>query len=182
MNFTRGGFIGSLKQPKTIPPTSTYRTLPTGLSDRDGLRLAYQQPDHVYIQENKMYIAGSKTATDWVHNVAFIPTQQTQYHNIYKSAFDQLKKNPQVNELIGHSAGGAVLLELQKQYPNRFDKTRSYSAPVFNPLGSGQLNENHLRFRTIGDPVAMLDNGAITMNKNILNPFITHSFTNYGEI
>ena len=182
MQKTKGDILRQLKQPKKVPLTRIYNvTIPEALSDKEGLKLAYQQPNHIYINNNKMFIAGSKNLQDWVDNVAFIPPQLTTYHNIYKSANDTLMLNPQVNEAIGHSAGGAVLLELEKQYPKRFDKTRSYSAPVFSPLGFERLDENHLRFRTTLDPVAMLDNSAITINKNSINPFSNHSFENYGD-
>ena len=141
------------------------------ISDAEGLRMAYQQPNHIYIKDNRMYIAGSKSPKDWVDNVAFIPAQLTQFHNIYQSAHTELQNNPQVNELIGHSAGGSVLLELEKQYPNRFQKSRSYAAPVFSPLGNENLDQHHLRFRTLGDPVAILDDSAITVKKPTINPF-----------
>ncbi len=150
------------------------------LSDREGLKLAYQQGNHIYINNNKMFIAGSKSFQDWRDNLLIPPTLTT-YHNIYQSAHDELMKNAQVNEIIGHSAGGAVVLELEKQYPNRFNKTRTYSAPVFSPLGFERLDQNHLRFRTTGDPIAVFDNSAITINKNSINPFSNHSFENYGD-
>ena len=183
MGTTRGDIIRNLKQPNQIPeafPKITRQSL-NQISDAEGLKKAYQQPNHIYIDKHKMFIAGSKSIRDWVDNAAFIPPSLTTYHNIYQSANDSLKQNPQVNEIIGHSAGGAVLLELEKQYPNRFNKTRTYSAPVFNPFGNEALNENRLRFRTTFDPVAAFDNNAITINKNSLNPFTNHSYENYFD-
>ena len=44
-----------------------------------------------------------------------------------------LKDNPQVKQVVGHSLGGAVALELQKQFPDL--KSRTYGAPVFEPSG-----------------------------------------------
>ena len=183
LGFTRGDIIRTLKQPKQTQAAYISKPMYVNhLSDREGLKQAYLRPDHIFINNNRMYIAGSKSPSDWVDNVAFIPTQLTQFHNIYKSANNQLQNNPQVTELIGHSAGGSVLLELEKQYPDRFQKSRSYGAPVFSPLGKEKLDENHLRFRTIGDPVAVLDNSAITINKKSINPFTNHSYENFGDI
>jgi hypothetical protein len=39
-----------------------------------------------------------------------------------------------------------------------------------------------MRFRTLGDPVAIFDNNAITVLKNTTNPFELHSYDNYGDI
>jgi hypothetical protein len=192
----KGDILGHLQQPKQIPEAlalkESQKSLPMNtifksnfsnnqLSDREGLKIAYEQGNHIYINNNKMFIAGSKSFQDWRDNLLIPPTLTT-YHNIYQSAHDELTKNAQVNEIIGHSAGGAVVLELEKQYPNRFNKTRTYSAPVFSPLGYERLDQNHLRFRTQNDPIAVLDNSAITINKNTINPFVNHSYENYGDM
>ena len=184
IGFTKGSMLRHLKQPKQIPPSNMLRqnTRINRISDAEGLRLAYQQPNHIYIKDNRMYIAGSKSPKDWVDNVAFIPTKLTPFHNIYQSANSELQSNPQVDELVGHSAGGSVLLELEKQYPNRFQKSRSYAAPVLSPFGNEKLDDNHLRFRTAFDPVAILDNSAITVKKPSINPFKTHSYENFGDM
>jgi pimeloyl-ACP methyl ester carboxylesterase len=62
--------------------------------------------------------------------------------------------------VVGHSLGGAVALQLQKDKPELM--TRTYGAPVLDPLG---LNPGD-RYRSYGDPISMLDRGA----KSSLDP------------
>ena len=77
----------------------------------------------------------------------------------YKNALQTLKDNPQVKQVVGHSLGGAVALELQKQYPDL--NSRVYGAPVFDPSGVERLwKDNVERYRNWNDPVAMFDNSA----------------------
>ena len=49
--------------------------------------------------------------------------------------------------VVGHSLGGAVALKMQ---------TRTYGAPVFDPLGMHPGD----RYRSYGDPVSIFDRGA----------------------
>ena len=72
-------------------------------------------------------------------------------------------------------------LELNKNYGNKF-KTRVYSAPVFDLFKNNSVNEQNERFRTLGDPVSLLDNNAITITKNTLNPIELHSYHNFSNI
>ena len=49
----------------------------------------------------------------------------------YKDADKVLKENPNVKNLVSHSLGGSVSLELDKNNPNKYDIT-TYSAPVIS--------------------------------------------------
>jgi hypothetical protein len=179
---SRGDVIRYLKQPTQVQPRTAINPFNrvSQLSDAEGLRRAYQQPNHIYINNNRMYIAGSKSLEDWKDNL-LIPPQLTEHHNIYRSALEELKDNQNVTELVGHSAGGAAVLELDKRYPDRIQKTRTYGAPVIS-FGNEQLDERHLRFRAPFDPVAMFDNAATTINKHTINPFANHSYEDFGDI
>ena len=88
------------------------------ITDAQGIERAYQQGDS-YIHGDTMYIAGSHTAKDWYDDVTKIPVwgdlrNSTRYH----AARDASMENPQVKRTIGHSLGGSVALELEKNYEN----------------------------------------------------------------
>ena len=181
------------------------------IADNEGLRRAYNQPNRIYINGNRMYVAGTTWTDD--NNVSKpplytmilkglfpgmipdnfslndavddlkIPTFQTKNIQRYKDAEQVLKENPNVNTLVGHSMGSGVILELNKSNNNKFI-TRTYSAPVFDPFPNNweKNNPNNERFRTKGDPVAIFDNNAETVYKPTLDPLSLHSFNNYGDI
>ena len=90
------------------------------------------------------------------------------------------RTNPQVKEVRGHSLGGAVALELQKNYPD-IEASRTYGAPVFNPLGTESNNVD--RYRNWTDPVSMLDRSAVKSIK--WNPLsstsLTHDYSNIAS-
>ena len=179
---TRGDIIRYLKQPQKVQPRTAINPFNriSQLSDAEGLRRAYQQPNHIYINNNRMYVAGSKSIEDWKDNL-LIPPQLTEHHNIYRSALEELKDNQNVTELVGHSAGSSAVLELDKKYPDRIQKSRTYGAPVIS-FGDEKMDDRHLRFKAPFDPVAILDNAAITVNKHTINPFANHSFEDFGDI
>ena len=168
------------------------------LSDVDGLDKAYDSDNKIFIDGDKMYIAGTQPSPigdnfmntlkntrnwiqDWKDDITLIPFHLTQLSERYKTAQDELLKNPEVDTLIGHSLGAGVSLELNKNYGNKF-KTRVYSAPVFDLFKNNSVNEQNERFRTLGDPVSLLDNNAITITKNTLNPIELHSYKNFSNI
>ena len=64
----------------------------------------------------------------------------------------------EIDTVVGHSLGGSVSLELQKNYPDRIKKSRTYGAPVMDLLGSE--SENVDRYRNWLDPVSIFDRGA----------------------
>ena len=72
--------------------------------------------------------------------------------------------------MVGHSLGGSVALELEKNNPQDKLFTTTYGAPVYT---DSSIYSN--RFRVVGDPVSMFDNGAITKLPNSINP---HSYEN----
>ena len=136
-----------------------------------GLNNAYNNVNKVHIQGDSLFVAGTSDLKDVYDDVSKIPfygdIKNSTRYNQAKSALDA---NPNVNKIIGHSFGGSVALEIQKDN-NKFNST-TYGAPVvsLNPFVKGN------RFRFAFDPISYLDNGAITVNKFNLNP---HSYTNY---
>ena len=60
-----------------------------------------------------------------------IPLHLTRYTQRYNEAEKALKDNPQITKLIGHSLGGSVSLELEKNNKNKTFEVRTYGAPVW---------------------------------------------------
>lgn len=148
------------------------------ITDADGLERAYKQGDY-YIHGNTMYIAGSHTTKDWYDDGTKIPAWgDLRDSTRYKVARDAMLQNPEVNKVIGHSLGGSVALELEKNY-KQIASSRTYGAPVWDPLGS-ESNKVE-RYRNWGDPFSMSDRSAVKSLK--MNPFDSMSFTHdYGNI
>ncbi len=72
-------------------------------------------------------------------------------------------------------------LELQKNYPDRKLKSRTYGAPVMDLLGS--KSENVDRYRNWFDPVYVFDRGAKKSVKwNLLDSgSLTHDYSNIAD-
>jgi hypothetical protein len=150
------------------------------ITDAQGLERAYQHGDY-YIHGDTMYIAGSHTAKDWYDDVTKIPVWgDLRDSTRYKAARDALMENPQVKRTIGHSLGGSVALELEKNYKH-ITSSRTYGAPVWNPLGS-ESNKVE-RYRNWIDPVSVFDRSAVKSVK--WNPFestsLTHDYSNIAN-
>ena len=58
-----------------------------------------------------MYIAGTSNLQD-IWDDLKIPFNLTKYSKRYEDADKLLKDNPQIDDIVGHSLGGAVALEL----------------------------------------------------------------------
>ncbi len=132
------------------------------LSDAEGLQKAYGEDSGVWTEGSTMYVAGTKSLQD-VFDDLKIPFGLTSWSQRYKGAERTLNAMPQVSRVVGHSLGGAVALELQK---NKGAEVTTYGAPVASVSGGD-------RHRQLGDPVAMFDFGAQTTLPRSLNP---HSF------
>jgi hypothetical protein len=135
----------------------------SSLTDADGLQKAYSQDNGVWTEGNTMYVAGTKSAQDVWDDVK-IPFGLTSWSQRYKDAERTVNAMPQVKRVVGHSLGGAVALELQK---NKGKEATTYGAPVFSAAGGD-------RHRQLGDPVAMFDFGAHTTLPKSLNPHAYH--------
>ena len=139
-----------------------------------GLNNAYKNANKIHVQGNTIFVAGTSDLKDVYDDITKIPFYgDIKNSTRYNQAKTVLDANPNINKIIGHSLGGSVALQFQKDN-NKFD-TITYSAPVLqlNPFVTGN------RFRFQYDPISMLDNGAITVNKFNLNP---HSYSNYELI
>ena len=54
----------------------------------------------------------------------------------YQKAYEYLKNHPEIDTRMGHSLGGDVVLQLQKDFPERHFKTITYGARVLDLLGA----------------------------------------------
>ena len=158
-----------------------YQGKNNGLSDYEGLSRAYNSPNSIFIDGNRMFIAGTHNARDVYDDLTKIPFWgDVRNSQRYKQANSALDANPQVDTIISHSLGGSVSLELNKQYNNQF-KTRTYGAPVLD--FSFNRDPNHQRFRHPGDRISMFDTGAVNEDPKTIHGLINpHTFNEYDNI
>ena len=123
-----------------------------------GLNKAYNSKNKVYAENNTLYIAGTSDLNDVYDDITKIPIWgSVRKSTRYNQAKTALESNPNITNLVGHSLGGSVTLEFQKNNPKY--QTTTYGAPVLQfDTKTGK------RFRFPFDPVSYLDNGAITVD------------------
>ena len=149
-----------------------FKKLTNHKENTEGLKEAYKNRDtYLYLKDDTLYIGGTQNIRDVWDDVTKVPFWgDVKNSERYQNADELLKKNPQVKKLVGHSLGGSVTLELQKQYPERFETT-TYGAPV-TAFSKGK------RYRHTGflmtDPISMFDLGATTYPIMSNNPLRIH--------
>jgi pimeloyl-ACP methyl ester carboxylesterase len=160
--------IGSQYQPQLInkqPITKNSEAIRlNAMTDVEGLDRAYARDNGIYIRNNTVFVSGTQDFPQDHWDDLKIPFNLTAESLRYRNADKALNTNEllnpeqQITSLVGHSLGGSVILEMQKQYPDRTFKTTTYGAPVKSI--STPDNIDNKRFRNIGDPVSILDRGA----------------------
>ncbi len=71
-----------------------------------------------------MFIAGSHIARDWFDDFTKVPAWgDLRESESYQKTLEDFKNQGQTDTVAGHSLGGSVSLELQKNYPDRLQKT-----------------------------------------------------------
>ena len=137
-----------------------------------GLKKAYNTHKGIHIDNDTMFIAGTRNFRDVYDDVTKIPVWgDLKNSKRYRDVEEEIKANPNVKKLIGHSLAGSVALEFEKN--NQGYETTTYGAPVFQ-LSSNAGN----RFRHRNDPISAFDFGAKNIGFN-LNPLTAHSYQNY---
>lgn len=94
---------------------SHFTQSPLGVRDIDGLSHAYEQNDASDRIGNTVYVAGTKSMSGVCNDVR-IPIKKTSHSERDQALTQYLDANPEVDELIGHSSGGSVILEVQSNY------------------------------------------------------------------
>jgi hypothetical protein len=161
--------------PKHQPSAKAYMrsnlTVISRITDKEGLHKAYAATDKLFASGETLYIAGTSSLRD-VWDDLKIPFHLTSKSDRYQHASKFLEENKGIKQLVGHSLGGSVALELQDNMADRNFKTNTYGAPVFSFTSA----EN--RYRNIGDPVSMLDFGSKSSLHVGLNP---HTYDNFDK-
>ena len=149
----------------------------TFLTDTQGLRLAYENPDGIYQNGSILYIAGTKGMRD-VYDDLKLPLYQTQQTKRYKDVDKFIKdgtievdgkKLTGITDIISHSLASAVSQQINDDYGNIF-RSRSYGSPLVSSQRPEDVNDNHLRFRGSNDIVSALDRGALTIPSGSIYP------------
>ena len=137
-----------------------------------GLKKAYNTHKGIHIDNDTMFIAGTRNFRDVYDDVTKIPVWgDLKNSKRYRDVEEEIKENPNVKKLVGHSLAGSVALEFEKN--NQGYETTTYGAPVFQ-LSSKSGN----RFRHRNDAISAFDFGAKNIGFN-LNPLTAHSYQNY---
>ena len=160
----------------------------TFLTDTQGLKLAYENPEGIFQNGSILYIAGTKDPIDFYDDLK-LPLYQTRNTKRYKDVDKFIKdgtievdgkKLTGISDIILHSFGSAVGQQIHNDYGNIF-RSRSYGSPFV----SGQRPEDtgtSLRIRKAGDPVSMFDGGSLTLNRSSLNPLDNHSYADIANV
>jgi hypothetical protein len=127
--------------------------------DDEYINAAYGAKSGIFVGDDTMYIAGTRTLTEWRDNLTMplgplgeftgVPVGVTTFDR-YKVAESHL--SPNIVRVVGHSMGGTVALALAQEH-NLVVKT--YGAPVL-----GYSNVPSTRYRDTLDPISYLDLGA----------------------
>ena len=154
---------------------------PTGASfqeDEAGLVNAYKDATSTGVYYDPAtkteYVKGSVTGRDFYDDFTKIPmwgnTRDSERYQQADAAYEDLQASGKpVDRIVGHSLGGSVALQMQKD--QQIPKSRTFGAPVvdLNPFGSAE------RYRHPLDLVSILDRGA-TWGKPKL---YSHSYTGF---
>jgi hypothetical protein len=172
------GDSGLERIPQAKPSTLLQRAQGDGkpVKDKEGLDQSYLQGD-VAVRGNAMYIAGSHYAIDWLDDLTRVPfwgDVKKSYR--YKQADRVLRENSQIDTLIGHSLGGSVAHQLQRNHPGL--RTVTYGSPAVS------WNKGGERWRNQYDPVSMFDRGAVQLVHPNPTSFkaLTHDYHNNENV
>jgi pimeloyl-ACP methyl ester carboxylesterase len=163
-------------------PEAKQEFIKETITDTQGLDKAYENRNY-FIHGNTLYIAGANSWRDVWDDISKVPFYgDLKQSERYKEAEKALKQNPQIKHVIGHSLGGSVALELEKNFPKQIESSRTYGAPVLD-LTEHEMDPRVQRYRNMLDPVAVFDNAAnVSVN---FNPFasktLTHSYANISN-
>ena len=153
-------------------------------TDAVGLRLAYESPDGLYQNGTRLYIAGTGGGGRWIgdlyDDITKVPFNRTNETQRYKDAKRKIEEEGNIEQIIGHSLGGAITLHLNRDYDNKY-KTRVYASPTFSFQKPEETGQN-LRIRGKYGPISILDQGAITVDKGTIEPFANHFMDGFNDV
>ena len=156
------------------------------LSDTEGLNKAYTNGKGYYLDNNKLYVAGTFGKSNIISNIndissdITIPFGLSSFSERYRDISDILDENHNISEVISHSLGSSASAKYLNENPDRNIRLTTYGAPFISM--SNKNNDSYTNFRSILDPISVADRGAITVATGSLNPLINHDYkTGYGD-
>ena len=99
-------------------------------TDVEGLHEAYKRQTHLFIHGDTLYIAGTDPtySQDDIDDLG-IPFYETSKSLRYRNAIDLIDVNPDIKNIVGHSLGGSVALELARNV-----KDKNYNVNTYGDL------------------------------------------------
>ena len=82
-----------------------------------------------------------------------------------------------MNRIVGHSLGSSVVQEINNRHGNKY-ATTVYSSPFVSGINQ-QKNPRYLGFKNKNDPIAILDDAAITADIGSLDVLENHCYQNW---
>jgi pimeloyl-ACP methyl ester carboxylesterase len=149
------------------------------IEDKVGLQRAYSAPDSIYVRGDTAYVAGTQISRMGenfrdIWDDVKIPFGQTKNTYRYEQLQKALAAHKEVRHMVGHSLGGATILEAAKTRPDL--TTTTYGAPVFDIFTGSLLEKAPMRFANRWDPVAAFDSKAQTGFNGLGNPHAYDTF------
>ena len=86
------------------------------MTDVQGLDRAFARDSGNYVRNTTMFVSGTKDFPHDHWDDLGMPFNVTAESLRQRNADEALNYNPQVTTLVGHSLGGSVFLEMQKNY------------------------------------------------------------------
>jgi len=153
------------------------------VSDEAGLAEAYSSTSGFSKSGHTLYVAGTRwnhglgtLVSDVIDDVRLPFTNKilgTRSTNRYAETLLQLKANPDIDRLVGHSLGAQAARQAATDLG--IDDWQAYAMPSFN----FNQDSDPRRHRHYGDPVSMFDSAAAVNFSDSFNP---HSYGGYTDL
>ena len=163
------------------PNRGTFR------DDEAGIAKAYADttyPGVYYAKTRTEYVKGTvpSNMSDWYDDFSKIPAwsdiHDADRTKMAEAAYqDLIKQGKPVDRISGHSLGGSVALQLQKDHGIPFSRT--FGAPV---MQLSPFERNAERYRHPMDPFSILDRSATNARSWSLNPHNYGGFSNNSSL
>ena len=93
--------------------------------NENGLSKAYNNHNKVHVDNDTLYIAGTSNLRDVYDDITKIPIWGSiKDSQRYKDAKTVLDLNPNITNLVSHSLGSSVALELEKDNNKKFNRSK----------------------------------------------------------
>ena len=154
-------------------------------SDTEGLNKAYTNGKGSYLDNNKLYVAGTfgkpniKSNMNDILSDITIPFGLSSYSERYRDTSDILDEHHNVTEVISHSLGSSASAKYVQNNLDRNIRLTTYSAPFISM--SNKNDDNYTSIRNFGDIVSILDRGSVTSNRGGFNPLTNRQHSLYGD-